>query len=156
MKLNSVRFQTKLLIRFNPALLLAPMTAITLAILGTSLMYVSLCVHESASYWLTPLHALIIVFLDSYAEGMAPLANMYSFSDALWCAVITGSSTGYGRFYPVTQQGMMIAQKFESSVMRMLILSFYYRSGSNSFVRNGGRVYVVGICHGLCFGGARV
>lgn len=48
-----------------------------------------------------------IAVLD--AEQDAPGANIKSFGDALWWAVTTVTTVGYGDYYPVTTQGRLVA-----------------------------------------------
>lgn len=43
------------------------------------------------------------------AEQNAPEANITSFADALWWAVVTITTVGYGDHYPVTDLGRLIA-----------------------------------------------
>jgi voltage-gated potassium channel len=43
------------------------------------------------------------------AERYAPNSNIKSFGDALWWAVVTVTTVGYGDHFPVTLQGRVVA-----------------------------------------------
>ncbi|MBG6084516.1 potassium channel family protein [Zhihengliuella flava] len=57
--------------------------------------------------------ALVCIFLGALAvldaEQSAPGANITEFGDALWWAIVTSATVGYGDFYPVTGAGRAIA-----------------------------------------------
>ena len=57
--------------------------------------------------------AVIIVFVGAVGildvERHATGANIHSFGDALWWALTTVTTVGYGDKYPVTAQGRLIA-----------------------------------------------
>lgn len=57
--------------------------------------------------------ALICILLGAVAildvERGHPDANITSFGDAIWWAVVTSATVGYGDFYPVTVAGRLIA-----------------------------------------------
>lgn len=57
--------------------------------------------------------AVLIVFVGSVGildvERNAPGSNIHTFGDALWWAMATVSTVGYGDKYPVTGQGRLIA-----------------------------------------------
>ncbi|GAB3178832.1 potassium channel family protein [Nesterenkonia halophila] len=57
--------------------------------------------------------ALLCILLGAVAildvERGHPDANITSFGDAIWWAVVTSATVGYGDFYPVTVAGRLIA-----------------------------------------------
>lgn len=57
--------------------------------------------------------AALMVFLSAVtvldAERGAPDANITEFGDALWWAIVTAATVGYGDFYPVTLEGRLVA-----------------------------------------------
>jgi voltage-gated potassium channel Kch len=57
--------------------------------------------------------ALILVFIISWgvllAEQGAPHANIKTYHDALWWALVTICTVGYGDYYPVTGAGQLMA-----------------------------------------------
>ena len=57
--------------------------------------------------------ALFIIFGGGFgvflAEHGHPGANITQYSDALWWAVVTIATVGYGDYYPVTAAGRIIA-----------------------------------------------
>jgi voltage-gated potassium channel len=57
--------------------------------------------------------ALIIVFVGAVGildvERNAPGSNIHTFGDAMWWALTTVTTVGYGDKYPVTSQGRLIA-----------------------------------------------
>jgi voltage-gated potassium channel len=61
----------------------------------------------------TALVALIVVIVGSVlvvnVESQAPDGNIVSGEDALWWALVTISTVGYGDLYPVTDRGRLIA-----------------------------------------------
>lgn len=56
---------------------------------------------------------VLLVWIGSLAvldfERRAPDANIVSFGDALWWAIVTMSTVGYGDYYPVTPPGRVVA-----------------------------------------------
>jgi voltage-gated potassium channel len=52
---------------------------------------------------------LIAASIVPLVEQSAPHARIQSFSDGLWWALVTVTSTGYGDLYPVTAFGKIIA-----------------------------------------------
>ena len=57
--------------------------------------------------------ALIIVVIGAFlvwrVESADPNANIHTFRESLWWAVVTVTTVGYGNLYPVTPQGEIIA-----------------------------------------------
>ncbi|MBF6171363.1 potassium channel family protein [Nocardia blacklockiae] len=57
--------------------------------------------------------SLLVVFLCSLAmfdaEFGAPDAKVQNFGDALWWAVVSVTTVGYGDYYPVTVEGRLVA-----------------------------------------------
>ena len=57
--------------------------------------------------------AFSIIFVGGFgvflAEHGHPGANITQFSDAIWWAVVTLATVGYGDYYPVTAVGRIIA-----------------------------------------------
>jgi len=51
---------------------------------------------------------LCLIYLVSIMERGAPNANIHSMTDALWYAVVTLTTVGYGDFYPVTMPGKIV------------------------------------------------
>lgn len=52
---------------------------------------------------------LVAAVAELEAERGAPRANITSFGDALWWAVATVTTVGYGDLYPVTLAGRVVA-----------------------------------------------
>lgn len=59
------------------------------------------------------LSAALLIWIGAVAilgaEGDAPGSNISSFGDALWWALVTTTTVGYGDFFPVTVPGRVIA-----------------------------------------------
>jgi voltage-gated potassium channel len=57
--------------------------------------------------------ALLLIFVISgivlYAEQGAPNANILTYPDAVWWAIVTITTVGYGDYYPVTTLGRSMA-----------------------------------------------
>lgn len=57
--------------------------------------------------------AVLCVFLGALAvldmERQSPDANITTYGDALWWAMVTSTTVGYGDFYPVTTGGRLVA-----------------------------------------------
>ncbi|WP_430811525.1 MULTISPECIES: potassium channel family protein [unclassified Carboxylicivirga] len=51
---------------------------------------------------------LLLIYLISIVERGSAGANIKSLSDALWYAIVTLTTVGYGDFYPVTPAGKLI------------------------------------------------
>ncbi|TLX76112.1 potassium channel protein [Labilibacter sediminis] len=51
---------------------------------------------------------LVLIYLISIIEKSDPSANIRSASDALWYAVVTLTTVGYGDFYPITLPGKLL------------------------------------------------
>lgn len=51
---------------------------------------------------------LFLIYLISILERGDPNANIKSISDALWYAIVTLTTVGYGDFYPVTPLGKVV------------------------------------------------
>jgi len=51
---------------------------------------------------------LCLVLLLTAAEDVSPEASIHTFGDALWYALVTLTTVGYGDLYPVTPTGRMI------------------------------------------------
>lgn len=56
---------------------------------------------------------MIVIFVGAVGmldvERTAPGANIHNFGDALWWALVTVTTVGYGDTYPVTTDGRLIA-----------------------------------------------
>lgn len=57
--------------------------------------------------------AILLTYLSALAvldaEESAPHSNIHTIGDALWWAVVTVTTVGYGDFYPVTLVGRLVA-----------------------------------------------
>ena len=51
---------------------------------------------------------LLAIFIISFVEKGAEGSNINSFTDALWYAIVTLTTVGYGDFFPVTTVGRMV------------------------------------------------
>nr|WP_321450373.1 potassium channel family protein [uncultured Carboxylicivirga sp.] len=51
---------------------------------------------------------LFLIYLISIVESSDPNSNIKSLTDALWYAIVTLTTVGYGDFYPVTALGKII------------------------------------------------
>ena len=72
-------------------------------------------IHNRSRYatFITLLLAMIVLVTSSLLilqfEYRAPHANITTGADALWWAVVTITTVGYGDFYPVTEMGRIVA-----------------------------------------------
>ena len=69
--------------------------------------------HKQATLSLLGIAAFVFMALSVWwVEHEAPQANIHSFGDALWYAVITLTTVGYGDNYPVTPAGKLLGLTF--------------------------------------------
>lgn len=67
---------------------------------------------HSSRYMFVALFAVVVIFTGStlfYQAEKASNADISGFFDALWWAVVTATSVGYGDIYPTTFEGRIIA-----------------------------------------------
>ena len=81
------------------------------AILGSLERFIAILKHRSLFRVL--LSALGLLFLGAWLvmlfESNAPGSNIHTYKDALWWAVVTVTTVGYGDRYPVTEGGRLVA-----------------------------------------------
>ena len=97
---------------------------------------------ERTTFFSVVLFSILLVSLSSYAilqtEKLSPFGNIQTPSDALWWAIVTVTTVGYGDIFPTTNGGRIIA------VVLMLIgigifsaLTSYL---STMFINRGNRI----------------
>lgn len=75
---------------------------------------------------------LLGAFAEYMVESTAPDTKIVSFADALWWALVTVTTVGYGDVYPVTTEGKVIASFM--MIIGIMILGLFISTLGSSFV----------------------
>lgn len=73
-------------------------------------------------------------YAEYVVEFAAPDSKISSFGDALWWALVTVTTVGYGDIYPVTTEGKVIASFL--MIIGIMILGLFISTLGSSFVES--------------------
>jgi voltage-gated potassium channel len=90
---------------------------------------------QNATKWLSALLGIALVvgvfLLPQIEQTYAPQAsNIKDTGDAIWYAIVTLTTVGYGDFYPVSQPGQIIGVVFVLSINSRILCN--WRSARSS------------------------
>lgn len=102
------------------------------------LFFRTISIFEGSKIMYILIFAFSSIMFGAYAEYIvefaAPEGKISSYGDALWWALVTVTTVGYGDIYPVTSEGKVIASFL--MILGIMILGLFISTLGSSFVES--------------------